>query len=82
MTAFNLFTFFRAYLIQSEASWKLSSTSDWLMLTVNHSPYFLKLPKRDGASHLIFQPEFLVFPTYMVSTHSHVCRLQTLTNMA
>ena len=28
---FNLFTFFRADLIQSEASWKLSSTSDWLM---------------------------------------------------
>ena len=27
----NLFTFFRADLIQSEASWKLSSTSDWLM---------------------------------------------------
>ena len=28
---FDLFTFFRADLIQSEASWKLSSTSDWLM---------------------------------------------------
>ena len=27
----NLFTFFREDLIQSEASWKLSSTSDWLM---------------------------------------------------
>ena len=26
MTSFNLFTFFRADLIQSEASWKLSST--------------------------------------------------------
>ena len=31
VTAFNLFTFFHADLIQSEASWKLSSTSDWLM---------------------------------------------------
>ena len=31
MTAFNLFTFFHTDLIQSEASWKLSSTSDWLM---------------------------------------------------
>ena len=31
MTAINLFTLFRADLIQSEASWKLSSTSDWLM---------------------------------------------------
>ena len=31
MTAFDLFTFFHADLIQSEASWKLSSTSDWLM---------------------------------------------------
>ena len=29
--SFNLFTFSRADLIQSEASWKLSSTSDWLM---------------------------------------------------
>ena len=29
--AFNLFTFFRADLIQSEASWQLSSTFDWLM---------------------------------------------------
>ena len=28
---FDLFTFFRADLIQSEASWKLSSTSDWLI---------------------------------------------------
>ena len=28
VTAFNLFTFFRADLTQSEASWKLSSTSD------------------------------------------------------
>ena len=28
---FNLFTFFHIDLIQSEASWKLSSTSDWLM---------------------------------------------------
>ena len=31
MTAFNLFTFFRAGLIQSEVSYKLSSMSDWLM---------------------------------------------------
>ena len=31
VTAFDLFTFFRPDLIQSEASWKLSSTSDWLM---------------------------------------------------
>ena len=31
VTAFDLFTFFRTDLIQSEASWKLSSTSDWLM---------------------------------------------------
>ena len=30
-TAFDLFTFFCADLIQSEASWKLFSTSDWLM---------------------------------------------------
>ena len=30
---FDLFTFFRVHLIQSEASWKLSSTSDWLMST-------------------------------------------------
>ena len=28
---FNLFTFCHIDLIQSEASWKLSSTSDWLM---------------------------------------------------
>ena len=31
VTAFDLFTFFRTDLIQSDASWKLSSTSDWLM---------------------------------------------------
>ena len=31
LPAFDLFTFFCANLIQSEASWKLSSTSDWLM---------------------------------------------------
>ena len=31
VTAFDLFTFFRADFIQSEGSWKLSSTSDWLM---------------------------------------------------
>ena len=29
--AFYLFIFFRTDLIQSEASWKLSSTSDWFM---------------------------------------------------
>ena len=28
----------------------------------NHSPYFQKLPKRSGENHLIFQPEFPVFP--------------------
>ena len=33
VTAFDLFTFFLAYLIQSEANWNLSSTSDWLMST-------------------------------------------------
>ena len=31
VTTFDLFTFFWADLIQSEASWKLSSTSDCLM---------------------------------------------------
>ena len=31
VTALDLFVFFRADLIQSEASWKLLSTSDWLM---------------------------------------------------
>ena len=31
MTTFDLFTFFHKDLIQSEASEKLSSTSDWLM---------------------------------------------------
>ena len=31
VTAFDLFVFFRADLIQSEARWKLLSTSDWLM---------------------------------------------------
>ena len=30
MTASDLFAFFRTDLIQSESSWKLSSTSDWL----------------------------------------------------
>ena len=29
--AFDLFKFFRTDLIQSEARWNLSSTSDWLM---------------------------------------------------
>ena len=28
----DLFAFFRTDLIQSESSWKLSSTSDWLMI--------------------------------------------------
>ena len=32
VTAFDLFTFFHTDLIQSEASWKLSLTSDWLIL--------------------------------------------------
>ena len=31
LAAFYLFLFFRTDLIQSEASWKLSSTSDWFM---------------------------------------------------
>ena len=31
VTAFDLFTFFRTDSIQSEASLKLSSSSDWLM---------------------------------------------------
>ena len=31
VTASDLLTFFRADLIQSKASWKLSSTSDWLL---------------------------------------------------
>ena len=31
VTALHLFTFLRTDLIQSEASWKLSSTFDWLM---------------------------------------------------
>ena len=31
VTVFDLFTFFRTDLIQSETSWKLSLTSDWLM---------------------------------------------------
>ena len=31
LAAFYLFIFFRTDLIQSEASWKLSSTSDWFM---------------------------------------------------
>ena len=31
VTAFNLFTFFHTDLIQSEVSWKLSLTSDWLI---------------------------------------------------
>ena len=30
VTAFDLFTFFHTDLIQPEASWKLSLTSDWL----------------------------------------------------
>ena len=31
VTTFDFVTFFRTDLIQSEASWKLPSTSDWLM---------------------------------------------------
>ena len=31
VTAFDLFPLFRKDSIQSEASWKLSSSSDWLM---------------------------------------------------
>ena len=31
VTAFDLFTFFCADLIQSEANWKLFLTSDWLI---------------------------------------------------
>ena len=31
VTAFDLFTFFHTDLIQSEVSWKLSLTSDWLI---------------------------------------------------
>jgi len=33
VTTFDLFKIFPADLIQSEASWKLSSTSDWLKST-------------------------------------------------
>ena len=40
VTAFDLFLFFRTDLVQSEASWKLSSTSDWLM------------PARENVSYL------------------------------
>ena len=32
------------------------------IITLNHSPYFLKLPKLNDANHLIVQPEFPVFP--------------------
>ena len=31
-------------------------------ITSYQSPYFLKLPKRNGANHFIFQLEFPVFP--------------------
>ena len=31
-------------------------------INTNQSPNFLKLPKRNGANHLIFQLEFPVFP--------------------
>ena len=31
VTTSDLFAFFRTDLIESESSWKLSSTSDWLM---------------------------------------------------
>ena len=30
-------------------------------IALNHSPYFLKLSKRNGTNHFIFQPEFPVF---------------------
>ena len=30
--------------------------------TSKHNPHFLKLSLRDGANHVIFQPEFPVFP--------------------
>ena len=32
---------------------------NWTAL--NHSPYFLNIPKRNGANHSVFQPEFPVF---------------------
>ena len=32
-------------------------------IITKHSPYFLKLPKQNVANHLIFQPEFPVFPS-------------------
>ena len=31
-------------------------------IAASHSPHFLKVPKRNGAYHLIFQPQFPVFP--------------------
>ena len=32
------------------------------LIASNYSPYFLKLPKQNKVNHLIFQPEFTVFP--------------------
>ena len=32
------------------------------LIASNYSPYFLKLPKQNKVNHLIFQPEFPVFP--------------------
>ena len=32
------------------------------IITLNHSPYLLTLPKLNDANHLIVQTEFLVFP--------------------
>ncbi len=32
VTTFNLFTFFRADLIQSEVNWELSLASDWIVV--------------------------------------------------
>ena len=58
VAAFDLFTFFHADLIQSEASWKLSSTSDrshvisasaWNRLCV-YAPYFTILIGSDETS--------------------------------
>ena len=42
VTAFDLFTFFRTDLVQSEASWKLSSASDWSMSCMKECIYFLE----------------------------------------
>ena len=44
MAAFDLFKFFRADLIQSEANWKLSSTSDWLMAAWKNVNWLNEVP--------------------------------------